>query len=107
MMPKTATSDDDREQEPGLLEEGEVGALEVEAEVGGGERSDQERGQEGPDSDRRGDAETLKEGEEIVHGALAFVAAHDDRRDPRKGTTPPAPTRSSATAGCSRAARAG
>ena len=60
--------DDDHEQECGPLQEREVRALEVDSEVGGGERSDQQYWQERADPDRRGDAETLQEGEEIVHG---------------------------------------
>ena len=39
--------DRDRQQEPWALEEGEVGAVEVDAEVVGGERPDEQRGQEG------------------------------------------------------------
>ena len=54
-----------------LLEEGEVGAVEVDADVAGGERADEQEGEKGPDADRRGDAGALEQVEEKVHG-LAF-----------------------------------
>ena len=59
MIPKTATAIDDASRNAGLLQEGEIGALEVDAEVARGQRSDEEGRQKRPDSDRRGDAQAL------------------------------------------------
>ena len=67
--PKTATSDDDREQEsgcpPGKRSPCHRSRLRAFA---GGECAGEQRGQERPDADRRGDAEPLQKVEEIVHG---------------------------------------
>ena len=59
---------DHRGEPRGLLEEREVGAVEVDAEVAGRERADEQRGQERADADRGGDARALKEVEDEVHG---------------------------------------
>ena len=58
---------DDRDQERPALEEREVGALEVDPEVSGGQRADEQDGEERADADRRGDAGTLQEVEQEVH----------------------------------------
>ena len=50
-----------------MLEEREVGAVEVEAEVRGRERAGEQHRQERPDADRGGDARALEEVEDEVH----------------------------------------
>jgi len=55
------------EQERPGLQEREVRPVEVEADVGGGERAGEEDRQEGPDADRGGQPGALEEVEEVVH----------------------------------------
>ena len=59
---------DDRQQEARLLEKAEARAVEVDADVAGGERADEQRGQERPDADPGGDSKPLEQVEEVVHG---------------------------------------
>ena len=49
----------DREQEPRPLEEGEVGVVEVEPQVGARQRAREQGGQEGPDAAGGGEAGAL------------------------------------------------
>ena len=90
------------EQERPLLQEREGGALEVDAEVGRGERSHQEHRQERTDADRGGDPGALQEVEHEFHLRRATIAGEwgeTRHRSARvRGT-------SSATRDCSRSAR--
>ena len=54
----------DRQQEPRALEEGEVGAVEVDAEVVGGERADEQRREERADAGGGGHPHPLQDVED-------------------------------------------
>ena len=59
------------EQEPGLLEERVVGALEIDGEVRAGQCARQQRRQKGANAAGDGQPDALSDGESEVHGALA------------------------------------
>ena len=59
------------QQEPRALQEGEVGAVEVDAEVVGGQGADEQRREEGADAGGGGHAHPLQDVEEELHGPIA------------------------------------
>ena len=63
----TSATAEPASQEPRRLEEREVGAVEVDADVGRGERAGDQRGQERPDAGGGGEAEALEDVEEERH----------------------------------------
>ena len=65
------TSDDDRQQEPRALQEGEVGAVEVDAEIVGGKRADEQRREEGAHAGGGGHPHPLQDVEQELHGPIA------------------------------------
>jgi hypothetical protein len=63
--------DGDGQQEPRALQEGEVGVVEVDAEVVGGQRADEQRREEGADTGGGGHPHPLQDVEEELHGPIA------------------------------------
>ena len=64
--------DDEGEEPARPLEEREVGAVEVDQGVGGGQRARDEAGQEGPDAGRGAESGAGEDVEEGVHARLGF-----------------------------------
>ena len=63
-------ADHHHEQERRALQEREVGVSEIDLDVAGGERADDQRGQKGPNAHRRGDADPLEDVEDEMHRAV-------------------------------------
>ncbi len=67
----TTRADGHHAQEPRAFQEGEVGVVEVDAEVVGGQRADEQRREEGAHAGGGGHPHPLQDVEEELHGPIA------------------------------------